>query len=175
VEELRDDEAVLVGDVDARIRNAGEEGVLASDLIVQNSVAADRLRVDVGEQAIGDALLLAELGKRLLVVVGDRIELDPRGPELRESVAQLTELRPTRGSPHRRSVEHHDRLCPTPARVVVDEAPVSVGQREVGQPLANLGAGRVSVGQAGASRVSERSRCIEAVVVPFDRHGCSIR
>jgi hypothetical protein len=36
VEELRDHDAVLVGDVDAGVRDAGEERVLASDLVVQD-------------------------------------------------------------------------------------------------------------------------------------------
>jgi hypothetical protein len=105
VEELRDDDAVFVGDEDAGIRNPFEERVLAPDLVVQDPVAANDLAIDIRKQAKRDVLFLAELGQGLLIVVRDRVELDARRPKLVESVAQLTELRPTRRSPDGRSVE----------------------------------------------------------------------
>jgi hypothetical protein len=170
VEELGDDDAVLVGDVDAGKGNALEEGVLAADLVVQDAVTANDLGVDVGEQAVGDPLLLAELPQDLLVVVGDRIELDARGLELRVGVAQLTELRPAGGSPHRRTVEDHHRLRAAAALVITDETSLGVRKPEVRQALAHLRSGGVSVREARASRMAERGRGVEAVVIALDRH-----
>jgi hypothetical protein len=146
VKELRDNDAFFVRDVDTRERNAVEECVLGPDLAVEDAVAADYLGVDVGEEPERDVLFLAELGEDLLVIVRDRIRLDPLRQELVVGVAQLAELRPARGSPDGGSVEDHDRLRATPALVIVDAPPVCVWQREVRQSLADLGAGRVAIG-----------------------------
>jgi hypothetical protein len=175
VEEFGDHDPVFVCDIDAGIGDAFEERVAPPDLVVQDAVAADYLRVDVGEQPVGDVLLLAELGQDLLVVVRDRVELDVRGLELLEGVAQLTELRPARGSPHRRSVEDHDRLRLAAALVVVDELTVGVRENEVRKPLADLRARRMPIGKANPAGMSERCRCVESVVISFYRHACSTR
>lgn len=45
-----------------------------------------------------------------------------------------------------------------------------VRQLEVGEALADLGAGGVSIGFAGAAGVAEGRRGIEAELVAFDRH-----
>ena len=121
------DEALLGGHNHAGVRDAFEEGILAPDLIVQDAVAADDLGIDVGEQTEGNVLLLAELAQNFLIVVRDGIELDAGGFEFPEGIAQLTELRPARGSPDRRSVEDNDRLRLATTRVVVDDVPVRVG------------------------------------------------
>ena len=83
-------------------------------------------------------------------------------------VAQLTELRPTRGSPDRRAEEDDDGLGFTAVGVEMDRVSVSVGQCEVGQTVADLGAGRVSCRESGPAGVSEGSRGIEAQLVAFD-------
>jgi hypothetical protein len=170
VEELRHDDPLFVGHVDARIGDAFEERILAPDLIVQDAVAADDLGVDIGEQPVGNVLLLAELAEDLLVIVRDRVELDSGGLELRVRIAQLTELRPARGSPDRRSVEDDDRLRVATTVVIVDEPPVGVRELKVRKPLSDLGAGGVSIREADAAGIPERGGCIEAVMVAFDRH-----
>jgi hypothetical protein len=170
VEELCDDDAIFVGHVYAGVRDAFEEGSLAPNLIVQDVVAANNLGIDVGEQAEGDALFLAEFAENFLIVVRNGVELDAGGFELSEGIAQLTELRPTRGSPDRRSVEDDDRLRLATTRVVVNEVLVRVRQLKAGKTLADLRARRVPVRKARTTGVSKRSRSIEAVVVALDRH-----
>jgi hypothetical protein len=138
VKELRDHEALLVRDVDAGIGNARKEPAVIRRLFVQDAVAANRLRIDVGEQAVRDVLLGFELAQYGLIVIGDGKDLDPMFLKLRERIAQLTELRPTRGSPHRRAIEDHDRLRVAAALVEIDRLAVRVGQDEIGKSLANL-------------------------------------
>jgi hypothetical protein len=175
VKEFGDDHSLFVRDVDTRIGNALEECILAPDLVVQDAVATDDLGVDVGEQPIGDVLLLAELRKDLLIIVGDRVELDSGCLEFSVCIAQLTELRPTRRSPDRRSVEHDNRLCLAPALVIVDESPMRVGKLEVWKSLTDDRASRVSIRKAGARGMTERGWCIEAVMVAFYCHAHSSR
>ncbi len=108
VKELRDDDSFFIRDVDAGIGDAFEKRIFTPDQVVQDSVSANDFGVDVGEQAIGNILLFAELAQDFLIVVRDRIDLDSGGLEFLEGVAQLTELRPTRRSPNRRSIENDD-------------------------------------------------------------------
>ena len=175
VKELGDDNSLFVGDVDTRIGNALEECILAPDLVVQDAVATDDLGVDVGEQPIRDVLLLAEFRKYLLIIVRDRVELDSGGLEFFVCIAQLTELRPTRRSPDRRSVEHDDGLCLAPALVIVDEPPMRVGKLEVWKSLADGRASRVSIRKAAARGMTEWGRSIEAVMIAFYCHAHSSR
>jgi hypothetical protein len=170
VEELGDDDAVLVGDVDARIGNSVQQRIAGSDALVQDSVLPDDLRIDVREQRIRDVLLLGELAKGLAIVVGDGVEPDSGGLEFPVGVAQLTELRPAGGSPDRRSKEDDDRLRAVAICVEAHRSSVGVGQLEVREPLAHLGAGRVSVDQAQSPRVAEGCRGVEAELVAFDGH-----
>jgi hypothetical protein len=178
VKELRDHEALLVRDVDAGIGNARKEPAVIRRLFVQDAVAANRLRIDVGEQAVRDVLLGFELAQYGLIVIGDGKDLDPMFLKLRERIAQLTELRPTRGSPHRRAIEDHDRLRVAAALVEIDRLAVRVGQDEIGKSLPNLRARWVSIRQTRPAGVAERCRCIETVVVAFNRHqsspGCGL-
>ena len=127
VKELRDHEALLVRDVDAGIGNSGKEPAVFRRLLVQDAVAANRLRIDVGEQAIRDVLFGFELAQEGLIVIGDRVDLDTLFLKLRERIAQLAELRPARGSPHRRAIEDHDRLRVAAALVKIDPLAVRVG------------------------------------------------
>lgn len=170
VEELCDDDSLFVRDINARIGNPIEERILASDLIVQDSVFTDRFGVDVGEQSVGNVLLLFEFRENVLIVIRDRIELDVRSLEFLEGIAQLTELRPTRGSPHRRSIEDDDGFRMASALVIIDELPVGIGKSEVRESLADLRTGRVSVRKTGAPGVAQWSGCIESVVVALYRH-----
>jgi hypothetical protein len=146
---------------------------LPADLFVQDAEATDDRRVDVREEAVGDALLLAELREDLLVVVGDRVELDSRGLELLVGVAQLTELRPARRSPDSRSIKDDDGLRLASTLVVVDELPVCVRQLEVRKAFSDLRTRRVAVRQANASWMPKGRWRIEAVVVTFYRHVAS--
>ena len=115
-------------------------------------------------------MLVRERAERLLVVIRDRVETNACGFELRLGVAQLDELRPARGSPHGGAEEDDDRLRAVAIGVEVDRAAVLIGQYEVGQLVADLGAGRVAVGQTDAAGMSERRGRVEAVVVAFDCH-----
>jgi hypothetical protein len=173
VKELRDHDALLVRDVDTGIGNARKEPAVMRRLFVQDAVAANRLRIDVGEQAVRDVLLDLELAQYGLIVIGDRVDLDPMFLKLRERIAQLTELRPARGSPHRRAIEDHDRLRVAAALVEIDGFAVCVGQDEIGKSLPNLRARRVSIRQTRPAGVAERCGCIETVAVAFNRHQSS--
>jgi hypothetical protein len=59
------------------------------------------------------------------------------------------------------------------ALVIIDEPPLRVGELEVWKPFSDLRAGRVSIREAGSPGMPERCRRIEAVVIPFYRHGHS--
>src|SRR4029453_2346653 len=101
-------------------------------------------------------LLLGEFAERPLIVVRDRVQLDPGCAEPGKRVAQLTELRPAGRSPDRGAVEDDDGLRPAATRVIVDHLSVRIRQGEVRKPLTDLRAGRVSVGESSACRVPER-------------------
>jgi hypothetical protein len=173
VKELRDDDPFFIRDVDAGKGDTFEYRVFAPDLVVQDSVSTNDFGVDVGEQAIGNILLFAELAQDFLIVVRDRIDLDTGGLEFLERVAQLTELRPTRRSPNRRSIENDDRFGVASTVVIVDELSVRVGQLEIGKSFADLRTRRMSVRQTCPSGMAERRGGIKTMMVAFYRHAPS--
>jgi hypothetical protein len=170
VEELGDDDACLVGDVDARIRDAIDVCFAGLDLVVQNSVFANDRRVEVREQPVGNLLLLGELRENLLVVVRDRVDLDPGRLKLPIRIAQLTELRPARGSPDRRSIEDHDGFRVPATFVKVDQPSICVRKTKVGESLPDLGPRRMSIGKSRSCRRSKRGGRIESMVIAFNSH-----
>jgi hypothetical protein len=147
-----------------------EDEVAGLDLLVQNPEAPDDLGVEVREQGIGDRLFFAELTQDLLVVVGDRVEGEAGGLEALVGVAQLAELRPTRGSPDRGAIEDDDRGASGAVRMEVDGSAVGIGEHHVGQAVADFGARRLAGREAGTPGVAERGRCVEAQFVSLDRH-----
>ena len=141
VEELVDDDAIFVDHVGAGVGNAVERAAAPLCLGVQDSEAPDDVGVDVRQELVGDVLQLRELGERLLIVVGNRVELDACGFKLRIRVAQLTELRPARRSPDHRAIEDNDGLRTGPIAVKRNRATERIGQREVGDHLVEGGLG----------------------------------
>lgn len=151
-----------------------EEGIAGTYAVVQDAVAPDGRRVDVGEERVRDALLLAELGQRLAVVIGDGIEPDPGGDELAVRVAQLAELRPARGSPDRGAEEHDHGPRAGTILVDTDEAACRVREGEVRQRVADLGTRGMAVGQPESAGVAEGRGGVEAEFVAFDDHRGSV-
>ena len=103
---LRDDDAICVGHEHPGIRYAIEKAVSWLDLSVQNTVVANDLRIQIGQQWEGYPLLLGEFGERLLIVIGNCVNFDSRSLESVKCIAQLPELRPAGGSPNGGTVEH---------------------------------------------------------------------
>ena len=101
-----------------RVGYAKEHGVPWFDLIIQDAVASNHLRIKVREEREGDGL---SLGKGLqcgLVVIRNGVELDICCFKGGVSISQLTELRPARWSPNRRA-EKYDH-CRRLAAVLVE-------------------------------------------------------
>jgi hypothetical protein len=69
MKELGDDDSLFVRHIHAWVGDAFEKGVTGSDLIIQDSVIADDLGIDVGEQSVGNVLLLAELREDVLIII----------------------------------------------------------------------------------------------------------
>jgi hypothetical protein len=165
VEELLDDDALLVHDIDAGEGDPVEGSAVLLHLRVQDAVAADDRRVDVREERVGNVVRLGEGGQCGHVIVGDRVELDAGFLELRPGVAQLTELRHARRSPDRRAVEDDGRLRAAPVLVKAHPAAGLVRQVEVREPLPDPGACRLSVRQALARGMTQGCRRLEAQLV----------
>lgn len=110
VNEAADDRPIRVGYEGRRKWNAVGRDVAGEDLGVQYPETADHLGVHVREHRIFDVIGRREVLECEDVVIGDRVELGARFGEVAMGIAQLNELRKTRGSPDCRSVEdHHSR------------------------------------------------------------------
>jgi hypothetical protein len=105
-----------------------------------------------------------------LVIVRDGIKPNAVSLEFWVGVAQLTELRPARGSPDSGSIKNDDGLMAIPVSMELDGAAAGVRQSEVRKGLANFGACGVARGQSQPCRMPERRRGIESVFVSFRRH-----
>ena len=99
VEELGNYDSVLIRYVASGERNAVDRKLTRLNFGIEDIVSPDYVGVDIRQQRVGNFLLLRELGKNLLVVIGDGVEPNTRRFELRVGVAQLAELRPAGGSP----------------------------------------------------------------------------
>ena len=92
----------------------------------------------VRQQVVGHVVLVGEGQELLLAVIADAVDADAGVLEEIQVVLQLDQLRSTVRSPHRRAIEHHNRLRVAPVRMVVNEPTLLVGQRERRQTLADL-------------------------------------
>jgi hypothetical protein len=104
----------------ARVGYAKQHGVPWFDLIIQDAVAADYLRIKVREEREWDGLPLGKGLQRGLVVIRNGVELDARCFEGGVNISQLTELRPARGSPNRRAEKYNDCRCVASVLVETD-------------------------------------------------------
>ena len=112
--------------------------IVGWDKRVQDAERRDDLRVRVGEQRKRDAVGGAEVGQGVGFVVADRIESDLFGVQCLIAVLQLDQLRATRRSPHRRTIEHHRGRLAGPIPVHIDDLPIGGLRHYVREPLAHL-------------------------------------
>lgn len=103
-----------IGDAPLRIQDKGprkgdaEEFVSRIQLGVQDAVLADDLRADVGQQRIGDPLLLGKGNGDPRRIMADRGETQPASGQGVPGFLQLDQLRPAIGSPVGGSKEDED-------------------------------------------------------------------
>jgi hypothetical protein len=107
VEELVDDHPVFVEQEEPGKRHTVKRHIVGLDQRVQHAIAIDDIRVDVGQHRELDARRLDVGGKRLGVLVADRVELDALSAKFRKTVVQLDQLRQTRRSPDRGAEEQN--------------------------------------------------------------------
>ena len=93
------------------VRYAKQHGVSRFDLIIQDAVAANYLRIKVRKEREWDGLPLGKGLQRGLVVIGNSVELDAGYFEGGVRISQLTELRPARWSPNCRAKKYNDGRC----------------------------------------------------------------
>jgi len=74
--------------------------------------------------------------------------------KLIKGVAQLTELRPARGSPDRRSIEDHDGFRSAATLMEVDKLAMRIRKSEIRESLSNFGASRMAWRKARSSRMA---------------------
>ena len=110
----------------ARVGYAKQHGVPWFDLIIQDAVAADYLRIKVREEREWDGLPLGKGLQRGLVVIRNGVELDARCFEGGVNISQLTELRPARWSPNRRAEKYDHCRCLASVLVETDQAPEGI-------------------------------------------------
>ena len=89
MKELRHHDALFIGNINAGVRNTLEESILLPNRFVQNPITTNDTRIYIRQQAIRDILFVTEFTEHLLVVIGDRIELNSSGFKFVESIAQL--------------------------------------------------------------------------------------
>ena len=174
VEELGYDDSVFIRHVASGKGDAVDWKFTWLNFGVEDVVSPDYIGSDIREQRVGYFLLLRELGKNLLVVIGNGVEANARCFELRVGIAQLPELRPAGGSPDRGPKK--DDYGPVAGTIFVETnfAAVLVGQGEIGQAVAQPGAGGVAFGKARPAGVLERRRRIKPEFVAFHRHRAQI-
>ena len=153
LEPLVDDDALLVEDEGAGIRDADDhiarrdavEGVVLLHPLVEQAEPSNGVAALVGQQGVHDAVLLGELRQRVDRVVADRKYGDAVSGVVREALLQLHELALTVRSPACAAVEE-DQHPPAAANgVQVDHLTRLVGQRQVRETLANGRADRGEV------------------------------
>ena len=165
MEKLRDDDAVCVGHEHPGIRYAIEKAVSWLDLSVQNTVVANDLRIQIGQQWEGYPLLLGEFGERLLIVIGNCVNFDSRSLESVKRIAQLPELRPAGRSPNGGPVEHYCGASCAPVLMEPDDTSARIRKNEIRQSLPQRWASRMTIRQPAADWMTKRDRRIEAVFV----------
>ena len=103
------DSPCFIADIGAGVGDTVEKCIAGIDLVIENPIGSDDRRVDIGQYREGNALFLAELSQRRLIVIGNDVEFDPVFPEFRVSIAQLAELRPAGWSPDNRADKNNNR------------------------------------------------------------------
>jgi hypothetical protein len=58
--------------------------------------------------------------------------------------------------------------------VVVDETPMRIGEPKAGESLAEFGSGGLTLGQTLPTRMSERGRGVESMLIALDGHCSSL-
>ena len=81
-----------------------------------------------------------------MVVIGDCVEGDSCRLELGVCIAQLTELRPARGSPNRRSEKDDNGGASVSVTVKINRFSGGVWENEIGKGLADIRAGGMAIG-----------------------------
>ena len=105
---------------------------------VQDAVALDGRRTDVGQQRKGDAVPFGEVGENRLRVVADSRDVDPLAAKLLKASLQLDELRAAERSPIGGAEEHQHRSARTNHRLQRLGAAVLIPETEIGNPLTDL-------------------------------------
>ena len=111
---------------------------------VENAELGDGPAVYIGQKRVSDLVNLAESRQRLDRVVTDRIHR--HGVVLAtECPLQLDQLRSTPRSPIGAAVEHDQSLAPRSVLVQVYQVAVLIGERHIGEPLADRWPNRLEV------------------------------
>jgi hypothetical protein len=164
MEAFLDHAALFIEEKHARIGQAAVTVLLADAIcrmllvnaLVQESELVDDLTALIGQQGIGDAVLVGKPTQDLDGVITDGKDGDVMALEIRQATLQLDELRPAKRSPFGAAMKDHERATARPDLVQTHRLAMLIREDHVGEMRPHSGA---DAGEIDAKIRDRRHRC----------------